>query len=56
MEDLVGRVGVPGLSEYGLGDEHVADVCERSAGSSSMSGNPVVLSLDQLSEVLRAAM
>ena len=56
MEKLVADIGVPGLSEYGLSDEHVTEVCEKSAVSSSMQGNPVQLSNDQLSEVLRAAM
>ena len=56
MEKLVADIGVPGLSEYGLGGAHVTEVCEKSAVSSSMQGNPVQLSHDQLSEVLRAAM
>jgi len=56
MEKLVADIGVPGLSEYGLRDAHVTEVCEKSAVSSSMQGNPVQLTHDQLSEVLRAAM
>lgn len=56
MERLVESVKVPGLSEYGVSEEHVADVCEKSAVSSSMQGNPVKLTLKELAEVLKAAL
>mmetsp|Transcript_71531 Transcript_71531/g.225886 ORF Transcript_71531/g.225886 Transcript_71531/m.225886 type:complete len:346 (-) Transcript_71531:78-1115(-) len=56
MEALVADLAVPGLGSYGLGEEAVADVCHKSAAASSMQGNPVKLSTEQLEGVLRAAL
>ena len=56
MRALVAELGVPGLGAYGLREEHVAEVVAKSAASSSMQGNPVVLSDEALAQALRQAM
>ena len=56
MRALVAELGVPGLGVYGLREEHVAEVVSKSAASSSMQGNPVVLSDEALAQALREAM
>lgn len=52
----VAALGVAGLAGYGLGPDQVAAVAAAAAGSSSMRGNPVALSGDELERVLTAAL
>lgn len=47
---------VPGLSAYGLGPDQAAEIVAKSARASSMQGNPVVLSEDELARVYAAAL
>lgn len=47
---------VPGLSAYGLGPDQADEVVAKSARASSMQGNPVVLSEDELARVYAAAL
>jgi alcohol dehydrogenase class IV len=55
-EGLVRRLGIPPLSAYGVGREHVAVVVENAARASSMKGNPVALAAEELSAILEAAL
>ena len=46
---------LPGLRDLGLEEDQISSVAEASAGSSSMKGNPVLLSRETLEGILRAA-
>jgi alcohol dehydrogenase class IV len=56
LAETVERLGIPRLSAYGIADADVAAVADRTGGSSSMQGNPVAFTREELEEVLRAAM
>ena len=47
--------GLPRLSQMGLRQDDLQDIAQASLGSSSMRGNPVVLTLDELTDILYAA-
>jgi alcohol dehydrogenase class IV len=47
---------IPGLAAWGLEPGQMAALCQRAASSSSMQGNPALLSQDQLLGILRAAL
>ncbi|MCS7315122.1 MAG: iron-containing alcohol dehydrogenase [Bryobacterales bacterium] len=54
--DLVGRLGVLMLRAYGIRREHVAVLVENAARASSMKGNPVALTAEELTEIIEAAL
>lgn len=54
--ELVRDLNIPKLSAYGIGAAHVAELVAKAANASSMKANPVVLSAEELSEILRAAL
>jgi len=56
MVKLVKDCGVPGLGSFGLKEEDFADVIAKSKESSSMKGNPVALTDEELAGMLRAAL
>ncbi len=47
---------IPGLGAYGLREEDFGEIVEKSSVSSSMKGNPIVLSAEELTEILYAAL
>ena len=47
--------GLPRLSQMGLWQDDLQDIAQASLGSSSMRSNPVVLTLDELTDILYAA-
>ncbi len=53
LEDWTLKLGLPHLSEYGLEEQGIEHVVEHSRGS-SMKTNPIILSDEELAEVLRA--
>lgn len=55
VRELVEELGLPRLAEYGVGEGQVEEVVTKSRRASSMQGNPVVLTEDELVGVLRAA-
>jgi alcohol dehydrogenase class IV len=55
VRELVEELDVPALATYGVGEEQVEEVVAKARRASSMQGNPVVLTDDELAEVLRAA-
>jgi len=55
LRDLVEDLGVPKLSAYGVGDEDVARVAHAARQASSMQGNPITLTDDELEEALRVS-
>jgi alcohol dehydrogenase class IV len=54
--ELCGSLGVPGLGALGVTAAHAADLVSRARRASSMKGNPVELTLDQLHGILAAAL
>jgi alcohol dehydrogenase len=54
---LAEDIGIPkGLSEFGLRDEHVADVIEEAMKSGNVAVNPRSTSREELTEILRQAL
>jgi alcohol dehydrogenase class IV len=55
LRETVAALDVPPLGEVGLQPAQYAEVAEKSARSSSMQGNPVALTGNELVGVLRVA-
>jgi alcohol dehydrogenase class IV len=53
---LVSALSVPGLAHWGAGRGDVPGLVERAARASSMKGNPVVLTADELEEIATASL
>ncbi len=56
VKQLCEKLHIPGLAKYGVSEGLFQVIIEKAQGSSSMKGNPVVLSPDQLARVLRNAL
>ncbi len=56
LRETVAALGVPGLSGYGLGPEHVDGVVAKAARASSTRGNPITLDSPELRDALFAAL
>lgn len=56
IQDLCNALLVPPLSNYGMTKEDIPVVVEKAARSSSMKGNPILLTTDELTEILTRAM
>jgi alcohol dehydrogenase class IV len=52
---LVKDIGIPPLRSYGITREDFPTIVEHSAKASSMKGNPIVLTADELTEILEKA-
>ena len=52
IEGLCGELYVPSLAEYGLGSDIIGSVVEKAGRSSSMKGNPIVLTEAELTQIL----
>jgi alcohol dehydrogenase class IV len=55
LESLIGELGVPSLATYGVREPDVNRVVAAARTASSMQGNPIVLTDDELAGALRAA-
>jgi alcohol dehydrogenase class IV len=55
LENLVAALGVPSLATYGVREVDVDRIVAAARVASSMQGNPIVLSDDELGAALRAA-
>jgi alcohol dehydrogenase class IV len=55
VDGLVAELGIPRLGSYGLKKLHVGELLERASTASSMKGNPIGLTTQELTEVLDAA-
>jgi alcohol dehydrogenase class IV len=55
LAELAAHLGIAGLSCYGITSDHHADIVAKSAMASSMQGNPIRLSEEELRHVLEAA-
>lgn len=53
--ELVAELGIPGLGRYGIQTTHVGELTEKASKASSMKGNPIGLTTEELAAVLQAA-
>jgi alcohol dehydrogenase class IV len=56
IRETLAMLQVPGLAAFGLGPQHVGEVAAKALTSSSMQGNPVALSHDDLEAILLQAL
>lgn len=49
-------LGIPGLASFGVAPADFAEIVAKSAASSSMQGNPIALTADELTAILQAAL
>jgi alcohol dehydrogenase class IV len=55
VQDLCDALDVPTLSDFGLTEDDFPTVVEKARKASSMKGNPVVLTDEELTYILRQA-
>ncbi len=55
VQALARDLGIPPLQAYGVGQEHVAVLVQKTAAASSTKANPIVLTTEELTEILLAA-
>ena len=55
LATLCTQMEIPSLGTYGLTESEFPDLIEKAAASSSMKGNPVPLSSDEMLEILERA-
>jgi alcohol dehydrogenase class IV len=53
--ELVRRLEIPPLREYGVGAGDIPDLVKKAAKASSMKANPIVLTEEELTEILTRA-
>lgn len=56
VQALCATLRVPGLATYGVRPEDFGEIVTKSKAASSMKGNPIVLTDEELAEVLRLAL
>ena len=56
VADLCRRLEIPPLRAYGVGATDLPDLVAKAAGASSMKGNPIVLTPDELHEIISRAL
>jgi len=56
LHDLVDELAIPPLGEYGLTASAVPELVARAQASSSMQGNPIALTPEELTQTLEAAL
>ncbi|HVZ36346.1 MAG TPA: iron-containing alcohol dehydrogenase, partial [Polyangiaceae bacterium] len=55
LERLVAELEIPRLSEYGLASPFVGTIVAKAQAASSMQGNPIPLTVAELTRTLEAA-
>jgi alcohol dehydrogenase class IV len=55
LRDLCEELEIPGLDQFGLQPEEIDDLIEKSRQSSSMKGNPIELTRDELERIIALA-
>jgi alcohol dehydrogenase class IV len=55
LHELVDELAIPSFAQYGVRDEDIAPVCTEARRASSMQGNPIVLTNEELEATVRAA-
>jgi alcohol dehydrogenase class IV len=56
VQELCHALHVPPLSDYGMSAADIPTVAEKAARSSSMKGNPIVLTADEMQQILTQAL
>jgi len=56
LRDLVKDLAIPGLGHYGLTASDVSDLVDKASRASSMKGNPIDLSREELAEILERSL
>jgi len=56
VRQLVSDLRIPPLATYGLTAGDITEVAEKAAKASSMKGNPIILTPDELGRTLERAM
>ena len=56
VQTLVAELSIPKLGAYGVREENVAGLVAQAAKASSMKANPVVLTPEELAQILRLAL
>lgn len=56
VRDVVAELGIPPLSAYGIGTGDLPEVVRKAAAASSMRGNPISLTEEEMQEILREAL
>ena len=56
VRDLVRDLKVPTLGRYGLKEAHVPELVQKASQASSMKANPIVLTSEELTELLKRAL
>lgn len=56
IRDICAELAVPGLADYGIEKSHLGEIIAKSKDSSSMKGNPIRLSEDELETILVRAL
>jgi alcohol dehydrogenase class IV len=55
VKDLCNHLSIPKFKDLGMKKEDFPEIIEKSMGASSMKGNPIVLTKDELEEMLTNA-
>jgi alcohol dehydrogenase class IV len=55
LTELCSRLEIPPLRSYGVGEEHVPELVAKAARASSMKGNPVELTEEEMTELIERA-
>jgi alcohol dehydrogenase class IV len=56
VKDLCRRLAIPPLGAYGVAEADIPDLVSKAAGASSMKGNPIVLTIEELREIISRAL
>jgi alcohol dehydrogenase class IV len=56
VNDLCTALSIPPLRTYGISENHLAEIIEKSASSSSMQGNPIKLTASEMRTILEQAL
>lgn len=56
LQTLVDDLDIPGLAAYGMTVGHIPELIEKAARAGSMKGNPVELALEELAQIIEAAL
>ncbi|PKM64760.1 MAG: alcohol dehydrogenase [Firmicutes bacterium HGW-Firmicutes-20] len=56
LEELCNHLDVASLSHFGVKEEHFDEIIKKSMNASSMKGNPIELTYDELKDILQQAL
>lgn len=56
IQELCAELAVPGLATYGIESDHFSEIIAKSKNSSSMKGNPLSLTEEELAKILAQAL